>query len=88
MRNARWRGAALAVFLRVACVRAPAHTLPDLPPPHTQHTRNPTDARTPCTMSSPHYHANAGELSLSIGPDASQYILMLSEDMRRPMFST
>ena len=37
-------------------------------------------------MSSPHYHANAGELSLSIGPDASQYILMLSEDMRRPMF--
>jgi hypothetical protein len=37
-------------------------------------------------MSSPHYHAAGGELSLSIGPDDSQYVLMISEDMTRPMF--
>jgi hypothetical protein len=37
-------------------------------------------------MSSPHYHSFGSEISLNIGPGDTQYVFMISDDMKRAMF--
>ena len=42
--------------------------------------------RPPCSFTPPHYHAYGTEVSINAGPDSSQFVLMLSEDMTKAYF--